>query len=93
MVVRRVAFPRYPQLVVPNLGPRIVISWRNEMVVLVKAAIPRERQNALLGNQVIEFEFAELHVEPGTVSKIVETNPDRLKVERSGFIRGRNQKE
>ena len=63
---------------------------RDEVVELVNAAVAGERQNALFGKQVVEFELAQLDVEPGAAEQVVEPRHDGFKVERRRII-GRRQ--
>ncbi len=46
------------ELIVPNLAENVSIALRDEVIELVDAAVSRESEDSLLGEQIIEFEFA-----------------------------------
>ena len=53
------------ELVVAHLAEDVAIANRNEVIELVDTAITGKGQDALFGKQVVEFELAQLDVEPG----------------------------
>src|ERR1700734_2837689 len=63
------------------------------MVSLINTAVPSQGQNTLFRKQVVEFESAQLEVEPWAMKNVVEANKDLLKVESARGIGGRKQVE
>src|SRR6266403_2484991 len=66
---------------------------RLEVVVLIEPAVCRQGQNALLREQVVQFELANLDVEPCRIEDIVEPHVCRFNVEGPEFIRRWNEQE
>src|SRR5271156_1648076 len=79
------------ELVISDLPEDVSISHRDEVISLVNPAVASQRQNALLGEQVVQFKSAELNVEPGAMENVIQTHKDLLKVKRAGRIRRRKQ--
>ena len=63
-VVVRVPHHLDAELVVSHLTKDVAIAHWNEVVELVNAAVTREREDTLLRKQVVEFELAQLQVQP-----------------------------
>src|ERR1700691_1621101 len=76
------------QLIVSHLTVNIVVARRNEVIKLVNATLRSQGQNALLRQQVVEFELTKLYVEPGTVADIVKPRHNGFEMKRGGRIRG-----
>src|SRR5215472_1918856 len=57
------------------------------MIVLVAAADVAQGEDALLGMQIVEFEFAELNVQPGGSRQVIQSAPHRFEVEGTGVVR------
>jgi len=62
-----------------------------KVIGLINATVTGERENALFRKQVIEFESAQLKVEPGTVEDVIEADKDLLKVKSASRIGRREQ--
>src|SRR6266403_1866174 len=75
------------------LAEAIDISDWDEVVDLVQTAVVGKCENALFGDDVVEFELADFDVEPTTAQQIVEAHVRGLEVECSHIVRGRHQKE
>ena len=91
-VVVGVTHQFHAQLVVTDLTEDVAIADRDEVVELVDAAVTGQRQDALLGKQVVEFELAQLHVDPRTAKHVVKTRHHRLEVKGPRIV-GRREKE
>ncbi len=76
------------QLVASYLPKDIAVTHWHEVIELINASIGREREDALLGKQVVEFKLAELYVQPRTAKDVVEARHDGFKVEGGGGIGG-----
>ena len=63
------------------------------MEELIFAAAARQGQRALFGDEAVEFELSDFHVQPGTVEQVVEADVRRFEVERTRLVGGRNQQE
>src|ERR1700686_1927175 len=74
------------QLVASNLPKDVAVTLRHEVIELVDAAIGRKRQNTFLGKKVVEFELAQLYVQPRAAKDVVEPRHDGFKVEGGGGI-------
>src|ERR1700686_4818097 len=74
------------QLVASNLPKDVAVTLRHEVIELVDAAIGRKRQNTFLGKKVVEFELAQLYVQPRAAKDVVEARHDGFKVEGGGSI-------
>src|SRR5580704_2831217 len=61
---------------------------RLEMVVRIRSRHACERQDALFGEQVIQFELAHFDVEPTAAEEIVEARPNGFEVKCPGIVRG-----
>ena len=70
------------ELVVPDLAEDIAVALRNKVIGLINSAIAGQGENTLFGEKVVEFELAQLHVEPGAAEHIVKPAHDRFKVKR-----------
>src|ERR1700733_13553961 len=81
------------ELVVTNLAEDVTVAHRNEVIELVDSAVPGEGQDALFREQVVELEFSQFYVEPGTAPEVVEAGKDAFEVERAGGVRGGQQEE
>jgi len=57
------------------------------------AALAGESHKALFREQAIEFELAQLKVEPRGVQKVIEPDPGVLEVEAIAFSHGRKHRE
>src|ERR1700737_4365201 len=64
-----------------------------EVIVLINAGLIGKSQNTLFGKQVIEFEFAELDVDPTAAKQIIQAGEDGFEVKGPGVIRGREHVE
>src|SRR5260221_12064237 len=64
-----------------------------KVVVLIEPAVARERQDALLREQVIQLEFSDLEVEPSRIKNIAEADVGGFNVERPQFVRGWHEQE
>ena len=85
--------PLQPELVVADLPDEVTVSDRNEVIELETTAIRAESQPAFLRNDVVQFEFAHLHVEPGAAKQVVQPRVDRFKVEGGVLIRRQHEQE
>src|SRR5262249_1020273 len=70
--VEGVAHPFGAELVVADLAKDIAVVDGNEMEKLISSAAGGKRQSALFGDETVQFEFADLQVEPGAVKQVVE---------------------
>src|SRR6185437_8286609 len=85
--------PLQSELVVANLPNEVAVSDRNEVIELETAATPTKGKPALLGNDVVQFEFSDLDVEPGAAEQVIESRIDRFKVEDRVLIRRKHEQE
>ncbi len=92
-IIRRMSHPLQSELVVANLPNEVAVSDRNEVIELETAATPAKRKSALLGNDVVQFEFSDLEVEPGAAEQVIESRIDRFKMEDSVLIRRQHEQE
>src|SRR5271167_4179276 len=81
------------ELVVADLPKDVPVTLRDEVMSLIDTTVPGQRENALFGKQVVEFESTHLHVEPGAVSDVIEAHKDLLKVKSARIIGRRKQVE
>src|ERR1700678_58866 len=79
------------ELVITDLPEDVSIPHRDEVISLVNPAVAGERQNALLGKQVVELESTELDVEPGAMENVIQAHKHLLKVKRASPIGRRKQ--
>src|ERR1700722_8259538 len=63
------------------------------VIPLIETAVIREEQESLFGDQVVEFKFSELDVEPGAPLDVVKANEGGLEVPRSVLVRRRQENE
>src|ERR1700722_12904396 len=66
----------------------VVLGGGLKVVVGVDAGNAGQGKNALLRQEVVELEFAELDVEPTAAGEIIESGKDGFKVESAGIVRG-----
>jgi hypothetical protein len=58
------------ELVVADLPEDVAVAHRDEVIGLIDSAVAGQRENALFGKQVVEFELAQLEIEPGAVKML-----------------------
>ena len=63
------------------------------MVALVCAAVVREKEKSLFGNEIVELELSNLEVQPRTVAEVVEADVHCLEAEGSLIVGGQEQHE
>src|ERR1700674_134362 len=82
----------HPELIVtqPESGR---VANRNKVVILVDAAVGGEKQEPLLGNQVVELELPGLDVRPMRVEQIVEADVGCFEVKASCVVGRGNESE
>src|SRR5207244_2005068 len=83
--VARVAVLRVPRELRADLvvaEPEVVdVTGREEVIALIGPAVPRQEQEALLRNEVVELELPDLEVDPPIAEQIVEPHKRRFEME------------
>src|ERR1700678_1265509 len=79
------------KLVITDLPEDVSIPHRDEVISLINPAVAGQRQNALLGKQVVQLEPTQLDVEPGAVKNVIQAHKHLLKVKRASPIGRRKQ--
>src|SRR6202035_3466573 len=92
-IIERVPHQLGAELVVSHFTPDVAVALRTEVVELVDATVSRESEDALLREQIVELELAQLYVKPRAAEEIVETRHDGFKVKRGGIVRRRKHVE
>src|ERR1700691_5900424 len=77
------------ELVIAHLSEDIPVTHRNEVVGLINTTIAGQRQDALLGKEVVKLKFAQLYIEPRAAEEVVKPTHNSFKVESASWIRGR----
>src|SRR5271166_2210973 len=92
-IVPAVAHHLEAELVVAHLAEDVAITHRNEVVELIDASVPGERQNSLFRKKIVEFELAQLHVKPRAAPEVVKSSHDGFKVKGSSRVGRRKEEE
>ena len=85
--------PLEADLVVAESKGVACFAHRLKMIVLVSPAKVAEGEDALLGLQIIEFEFADLDVQPGAFQDVIKADKYRFHVKCAGVVGGRKDDE
>src|SRR5271165_3728798 len=67
----------------------VVLGGGRKVIVGINAGNAGEGENALFGQQIVEFKFAKLDVKPAGAGQIVKPRKNSFKVKCTGVVRGR----
>ena len=72
-IVRRMSHEFGANLVIAQTED-VRVSHGQKVIQLIGAALIRKRQDPLLRQKIVQFEFPDLHVEPRRMQQVIETD-------------------